>query len=131
MLFDRLIGKASPASALRRGLGLLEREQFTEALPLLAQAAQAGLPEAAYQIGRLYLQGSGVPYSQSEAVRWLQQAALHGNVEAECLLAALVVQWLVSAPETSADEGAARLFSTTATSVASPTPDFEAAHKWA
>ena len=63
MLLDRLIGKASPAAALRRAMALIEKEQYSEALPLLTRAAEAGLAEAQYQIGRLYLQGSSLPYS--------------------------------------------------------------------
>jgi TPR repeat protein len=96
-----------------------------------AKAAEAGLPEAEYHIGRLYLQGSGVPYSQSEATRWLERSALHGNVEAQCLLAALLVQGLASAPEPSRGDGAARLFAEPATDAASATPNFDAALKWA
>ena len=52
MLLDRLIGRASPSAALRRAVALIEKERFSEALPLLARAAEAGLPEAEDQIRR-------------------------------------------------------------------------------
>src|SRR4051794_41761724 len=92
MLFDRLIGKASPEAALRRAIALLEKERFADALPLLARAAEAGNAEAEYHIGKLYLQGGGVPYSQAEGARWLERAGWHGNVEAQSLLAAVLLQ---------------------------------------
>src|SRR5690349_22325900 len=123
MLLDRLIGKASPAAALRRAAALIEKEHYAEALPLMARAAEAGLPDAEYQIGRLYLQGSGVPYSQSEGVRWLERAGLHGHLEAQCLLAAILVQGLAAVSEISHGEGASRLFSEPAAQATTPNPD--------
>jgi hypothetical protein len=58
MLLDRLSAKLRLHEALRRATAPIEKEQYAGALPLLARAAEAGLPDA-YQIGRLYLQGSG------------------------------------------------------------------------
>jgi len=56
---------------------------------------------------------------------------LHGNVEAQCLLAAILVQGLASISDTGHGEGASRLFSEPAARAATGTPDFEGAHKWA
>lgn len=130
MLLDRLIGKASPAAALRRAAALIEKKQYSEAVPHLARAAEAGLPDAEYQIGRLYLQGSGVPYSQIEAGRWLGRAGLHGHVEAQCLLAAILIQGLAGVSDPPPSEGVSGLFSSPATP-AMGHPDFVAAFKWA
>jgi TPR repeat protein len=47
------------------------------------------LPEAELRVGPLYLEGSGVPRSQTEGMRWLERAASHGLVEAQSLLATL------------------------------------------
>ena len=131
MLLDRLIGKTSPAAAFRRAAGLIEKERYADAWPLLARAAEAGLPDAEYQIGRLYLQGSGVPYSQSEGARWLERAGLHGHVEAQCLLAAILIQGLASSSDIGREQGASRLFSEPARQSNVPNPDFAAAFKWA
>lgn len=126
MLFDRLIGKASPETGLRRAIALIEKERFAEALPHLARMAEAGSAEAAYFIGKLYLQGGGVPFSRTEGARWLERAALDGHVEAQSLLAALLFQGLGPQSRESGD-AAARLFSHDSTAK----PDFEAALKWA
>src|ERR1700719_3961005 len=91
MLVDQLIGLASPATALRRGIRLGELGRSTEAFPLLTLAAKAGIPDAEFRVARSYLEGSGVPLSRVEGVRWLQRAASHGCVEAQSLLGALCV----------------------------------------
>ncbi|MHC2463486.1 tetratricopeptide repeat protein [Bradyrhizobium embrapense] len=127
MLFDRLIGKASPEAGLRRAIALIEKERFAEALPHLARMAEAGSAEAAYHIGRLYLQGAGVPYSRTEGARWLERSALNGNVEAQSLLASLLLQGLGSQAREDRGDAAARLFSQDSTSK----PDFDAALRWA
>ena len=78
MIVVRLINFIWPAAALRRAIRLIERKKFTAAVPLLTRAANAGMPEAEYRIARCYLEGTGVPPSQSEAVCWLRHAASHG-----------------------------------------------------
>src|SRR5258705_1944267 len=94
MFVDRLIALASPAAALRQAIRLIEQERGTEAFPLLTRAAKAGMPEAEYRIARAYIEGAGVPRSQTEGARWLQRAASHGFVEAQTLLAAPCVRGL-------------------------------------
>ena len=88
-IFDKLIGRRSPDAALKRAQGLSERGEADRAFALFARAARAGLPEAELRVGRLYLEGSGVPRSQTEGMRWLERAASHGLVEAQSLLATL------------------------------------------
>ena len=51
----------SPAGKLRAAKKLIAAKKPAEALPLLAQAAQAGLPEAEFLVARAYLEGAGVP----------------------------------------------------------------------
>ena len=89
MFVDRLIGLGSPAAALRRAIELIDQEKFTAAFPLLTRAAKAGIPEAEYRVARSYLEGAGVPLSQTEGARWLERAASHGWVEAQSLDGAL------------------------------------------
>ncbi len=86
-ILDRLTG-LHPALALRRAVRLAESGKLTEAFPLVAIAARAGIPEAEYRVARCYLEGSGVPPSRSEGGRWLRRAADHGSADAQALLAA-------------------------------------------
>ena len=65
LLVDRVIGLASPAAALRRGIQLSERGRAAAAFPLLTRSANAGLAEAEYRVARCYLEGSGVPPSRA------------------------------------------------------------------
>ena len=83
MVVDRFIGLASPAAALRRAIQLIEQQQFAAAFPLLSRAAKAGIPDAEFHLARAYLEGAGVPPSQTEGLRWLRRAASHGSAEAQ------------------------------------------------
>src|ERR1035438_778582 len=93
-VLDRLIGRASPATALRRAIQLGEERRYAEAFPLLTLAARAGIPDAEYRVARCYFEGSGVPRSQVEGGRWLPRAASHGCIEAPSPPAALCVHGL-------------------------------------
>jgi TPR repeat protein len=123
-----VFGLVSPAAALRRAVRLSERQKFTAAFPLFAVAARAGIPDAQYRIAQCYLQGTGVPLSQTEGVRWLQRAAANGSIESQCLLGALHVHGLRRVPpeggvgRTRSD----RLF----TNDILGEPDYEAALQW-
>jgi uncharacterized protein len=124
MIIERLINFIWPAAALRRAIRLIERKKFTVAVPLLTRAAMAGMPEAEYRIARCYLEGAGVPPSQSEAVCWLERAASHGWTTAQTELAALCLRGSTGGL---GDSGADRLFAGDGQS----DPDFETALKWA
>ena len=128
---DRLIGRlASPDTALRRAVRLSEQGKAAEAFPLLTLAARSGIPDAEYRVARCYLEGSGVPRSQTEGARWLQRAAAHGYVEAQSLLAALFLHGLAGAAGGDAPEAEPRAGSLFA-SDAPVEPDFKSAMKWA
>ena len=120
MLVDRLIGLSSPTAALRRAIWLIDQNKQTDAMPLLARAAKAGLPEAEFRIAKAYLEGAGVPASQIECLRWLQLASEHGYVEAQALLAALHLRGASASV-------ASRLFG----QEAAAEPDYPSALKWA
>ena len=59
------------------------------AFALFSRAARANIPEAEFRVGRCYLEGSGVPPSRADGVRWVERAAEKGYVEAQALLATL------------------------------------------
>src|SRR5208337_5410510 len=124
-LMDRLAALA-PATALRRAIRLLDKGKAERGFALLARAARAGVAEAQYRVGRCYLQGSGVPPSRAEAARWLGIAATADHVEAQGLLATLLIEG-VSTPGKQAARGAASLFSGDEPAE----PDFVLAEKWA
>ena len=125
-LMDRLAA-LTPATALRRAIRLLDKGKAERGFALLARA---GVAEAQYRVGRCYLQGSGLPRSRREAARWLEIAATADHVEAQGLLATLLIEG-VSTPSKQAvgrcERGAASLFSGDEPAE----PDFVQAEKWA
>ena len=127
LVVDRLIGLASPAAALRRGVRLSEQGKVAEAFPLFARAARAGIAEAEYRVARGYLEGSGVPPSRAEGARWLERAAGHEFVEAQSLLAALCVHGLASVASSLQEGRTEGLFAAEEPA----DPDFGSALKWA
>src|SRR5690242_385582 len=114
----------TPAAALRRASRLAEQKDFKRAFPLLARAAQAGIAEAEYRLGRCYLEGGGVPPSRTEGARWLERAANQGFVEAQAQLATLAIHGLVAQSD---DGPSTRLFA----SQEATAPDFDAGLNWA
>src|SRR5712691_12967329 len=110
VVLDRLITRISPGAALRRAIRHCEQGRPADAFRLLTRSATAGIADAKYRIGLLYLQGSGVPPSRIEAARWLERAAGDGHAEAQSLLAALHVHGLASGYSGDAGTPADRLF---------------------
>jgi hypothetical protein len=55
----------------------------------LAASAQSGDPEAQYQLGVLYLKGSGVERNPALAYQWIGKAAEQGYAEAQYALGAM------------------------------------------
>ena len=125
-LIDHVVGVLWPSMALRRATRLVAQGQANRAFVLLARAARAGNAEAEYRVGRCYLDGSGVPASRIDGVRWIERAATRGHVDAEWSLAALHIDGVAPTCRKRAAPGS-YLFS----SDAAPEPDFEAAQKWA
>ncbi len=64
------------------GGGGLEQNAVEAAL-WFEGAANSGLDEAQYELGRLYVQGRGVPRDLSRALVWLEEAAAQGMTHAE------------------------------------------------
>ncbi|MDA8248441.1 MAG: tetratricopeptide repeat protein, partial [Rhodospirillales bacterium] len=128
-VFGRLIGLGSAGGALKRAQALAEQGKRAEAFPLLAKAAQGGIAEAEYLVGRAYLEAAGVPRSATEATRWLEKAAEHGYVEAQSLLGAVYLSGITGVAAEAAQSGSA-LFATAAAG-GSVQPDFDKAAHWA
>jgi TPR repeat protein len=123
---DNIIGLVSPAVAFRRATSLRESGRIAEAFPLLARAANAGMAEAEFALAQSYLQGSGVPASRPEGLRWLKRAAAHGNVDAQALLSSLYLQGLAGGADKE-DVASSELFA----GEEKTAPNYEVAIKWA
>ena len=65
------------ANLYLQGGGGLERNAVTASL-WFKDAANSGLGPAQYELGRLYLQGRGVPLDRAQALGWLEKAAAQG-----------------------------------------------------
>ena len=62
---------------------MLEREDYAAAVPILREAAEAGHPEAQYNLGWALIEGAGTIADPVEANRWLRSAAEQGWVDAQ------------------------------------------------
>src|SRR6201999_4590600 len=91
-MLDQVVGRLSSPAALKRAQRLTEKGQHARAFALYTTAARSGIAEAEYRVGRCYLEGSGVPISHTEGLRWLRSAATRGHIEAQWFLAAVCIQ---------------------------------------
>ncbi|MBU3909213.1 MAG: sel1 repeat family protein [Gammaproteobacteria bacterium] len=82
------------------------KKDNVQALKLMQQAADGGLPEALYELGMAHRQGTGAAASPARAVQYLTQAANQGHIPAHLALASLfetenqpdkALAWLVQA----------------------------------
>jgi TPR repeat protein len=71
------------------GLQLHETHDYKGAAESFYRGAQLGHLGAQFEIGRRYLEGSGVSPDTAEAIHWLDMAAKRGSLEAQKLLAGL------------------------------------------
>lgn len=127
---DRVISRLSASAALRRAIRLNKQAQTARAFALFARSAAAGVAESEYRVGRCYLEGSGVPLSIAESVRWLARAAAQDHLEAQWLLAALHVHGVEAVRNMQAVADGFVSTSLFAAKQASET-DFVVAEKWA
>jgi hypothetical protein len=72
-----------PAAALEQAIKLYQHgEDFTQAVGLFQQVAQAGHPGAQYFLGLAYEKGQGVTQDRAQALDWYRQAATNGSSQA-------------------------------------------------
>jgi len=82
----------SQAADEKSAATLAERGYAKDAFRIYARRAQAGHPEAQFQVGVAYLEGRGAPPSRGESLRWLERAAEQGHLDATVLLASLLLR---------------------------------------
>ena len=78
------------AIALEHGEGVAR--DVPAAVRLYCQAALAGDPVAAFNLGWLHANGRGVPRNDALAAHWFARAALHGDARAEAMFQRLGTQ---------------------------------------
>jgi TPR repeat protein len=126
MQLRRYLALGLSRGTVRRANRLLKRNRHAAAVKLLMRAAIAGNAEAAYRLGRGYLQGGYFPPCEAEAVRWLELAADGGSVAAQTRLAALHLRG-IGARSAPADTALDALFEPRVKG----DPDYAAALRWA
>ena len=69
------------------GMELFRKKEYKKALPVLRIAGEKGHPEAAWMVSRIYREGLGMWFSDSdEAWKWRRQASKLGHVQASFLV---------------------------------------------
>ena len=81
-----------------------------EAFALFARAANAGIALAQRRVALSYFEGLGVPLSRSEGVRWLERAAVRGDVDSQIMLASMCVYGLANLARGKTESGSSRFF---------------------
>jgi TPR repeat protein/Tfp pilus assembly protein PilF len=123
---DKVQAAFSPKAALRRGAALVAAGETREGFRLFARAARSGCADAEYRVGLCYVEGTGVPASLAEGVRWLERAADRGHVAAQLLMAGICLHG-PAGRSAGAPGGGADLFGT----ADQAEPDYVAAIRWA
>lgn len=72
-----------PVNHYEEGMNYLDKGDYANALHHLKIAAQANNGDAAYQLGEMYMNGTGVAANKDEAVKWYKIAAKAGNKAAK------------------------------------------------
>ena len=96
------------AQSVTAGIEAWRRNDYAAAVSIWRPLAEAGDPDAAFNLGQAYRLGRGVPINLSAAQTWLQRAADKNHVEAQGTLGLLLfdsgnrpggLRWLKSAAE--------------------------------
>lgn len=86
---------SGPAAAdFEAGLAAFYRFDYNTALKEWRPLAEAGDPDAQYQLGIMYYRGEGVMQDYREAADWYQGAAEQGDTEAQLNLGLMYAQGL-------------------------------------
>ena len=85
---------AAPASAqnVKAGIDAWQRGDYVGAVAIWRPLAEAGDPDASFNMGQAYRLGRGVLVDLSTAQTWLERAAEKGHVDAQTTLGLLLFQ---------------------------------------
>ena len=88
-----LMGLALPAMAdVKAGVDAWQQGDYAKAIGAWRPLAQAGDPDAQFNMGQAYKLGRGVPSDLSVAIDWYRKAAQQGHLRAEDNLGLLMFQ---------------------------------------
>ena len=82
-------GPMTPEQLYKKGLKEKKHYNYTAALPLLEQAAEAGIVDAQFLCGDMYLWGDGTPLRERDIEKslfWLEMASEQGHARASYML---------------------------------------------
>lgn len=84
----------APASAqsVDAGVKAWQRGEHAEAVSIWRPLAEAGDPDAEFNMGQAYRLGRGVPVNLGEAQNWLDRAARQGHLDAQVMLGLLLFE---------------------------------------
>jgi len=105
-----LLAAAAPAQAqnVRAGIEAWQRADYAAAAAIWRPLAEAGDPDAAFNLAQAYRLGRGVPTNLSAAKNWFERSAAKGHIDAQTTLGLLLFQnneqkdglrWLKAAAE--------------------------------
>lgn len=77
-----------------RGDRALELKSYSRAMEVFKPLAEQGNASAECVMGKIYLNGWGVPQNQEQAAAWYRKAADHGNAHAASTLGSLYIRGL-------------------------------------
>ena len=85
---------AAPAAAqsVKAGIEAWQRGDYVGAVAIWRPLAEAGDPDASFNLGQAYRMGRGVLVDLSSAQTWLERAAEKGHVDAQTTLGLLLFQ---------------------------------------
>ena len=96
---DKALAFGDATAIYADALDLIRAGRKSEALPLIEKAAEKGLPQATYELGRLCSAGDGVPKDENKGLGLIRKAANAGYIDAEFSLAVATLQHLAGAPD--------------------------------
>ena len=88
VLLGTTLHSQSAEELLKQGNSYWEQENYTQAALSWHKAAEQGVAEAQYKLGRCYRNGRGVTQSYTEAAKWFRKAAEQGYTKAQYNLGA-------------------------------------------
>src|SRR5215218_7236007 len=88
------LASSAPAAAqsVKAGIEAWQRADYARALEIWRPLAEAGDPDAAFNLAQAYRLGRGVPVDLGVAQSWLERAALKDHVDAQTTLGLLLFQ---------------------------------------
>jgi len=87
-----LLCAPAAAQSVKAGIEAWQRGDYGEAVSIWRPLAEAGSPDAAFNLGQAYRLGRGVPVDLAVAQSWLERAARKDHVEAQATLGLLLFQ---------------------------------------